>query len=224
MSREALARAREVVQRLRGLYGPLRPPGDTSDPFRVLIRTILSQNTSYKNELKAYRALEARVGITPEALARADLSVIEECVRPAGQHRQRARRLKEIARLVLERYGGDLWPLLTEEPVEEAKEELMSLPGVGRKTADILLLFCARRHVFPVDRHIMRITARLGLVKPPASYEAVRSLFEQALDTPEELLFAHLAIIRLGREICQARRPRCQACPLADICPTGASI
>ena len=217
----ALERLREAVRRLRALYGSLGPPGDTSDPFRVLVRTVLSQNTSYKNELKAFRALEERVGVEPEALASADLSAIEEAVRPAGQHRQRARRLKEIARLVLERYNGDLWPLLLREPVEEAREELMSLPGVGRKTADILLLFCARRHIFPVDRHIMRITARLGLLEGPVGYEAVRRLFEEALEGAEELLFAHLAFIRLGREICRARRPKCGSCPLADLCPTA---
>lgn len=207
---------REAVRRLRTLYGPLRPPGDTSDPFRTLIRTLLSQNTSYKNEMKAYRALEEEIGVEPEKLANADLELIEKCVRPAGQQRQRAVRIKQVSELVLERYGGDLRPLLNSRPPEEARRELMTLPGVGRKTADIVLLFCAGRPVFPVDRHIKRIFVRLGLVGRE-DYEECRSLAERSL-RPEDYLFAHLAFIRFGREVCRARNPSCRSCPLADLC------
>ena len=203
------------------MYGQLEPPGDVDDPFRVLVRTILSQNTSYKNELRAFRALEAKIGVEPRALAEADVDAIAEAIRPAGQHRQRAPRIKAVAREVLERYGGDLWPLIRDKPLQEAREELMRLPGVGRKTADIVLLFCARRPVFPVDRHIARIIARLGLAGPKPGYEEVRSLVEQALSEPGNLLFAHLALIRLGREVCRARKPLCASCPLADLCETA---
>lgn len=212
---------REAVARLRALYGRLEPPGDTSDPFKVLVRTILSQNTSYKNELKAYRALEERLGVEPEKLARADVALIAECIRPAGQHRQRAIRIRQVAEAVLERYGGDLWALLKSEPLEAVRKELMGLPGVGRKTADIVLLFCARRPVFPVDRHIKRIFLRLGLIERE-DYEAARALAEEALE-PGDYLFAHLAFIRLGREVCRARRPSCPRCPLSDLCDRAAS-
>ena len=212
---------REAVARLKALYGRLEPPGDTSNPFKVLIRTILSQNTSYKNELKAYRALEERLGVEPGRLADADVELIAECIRPAGQHRQRAIRIRQVARAVLERYGGDLWALLKSEPLEAVRKELMSLPGVGRKTADIVLLFCAKRPVFPVDRHIKRIFLRLGLVDRE-DYEAVRALAEEALE-PDDYLSAHLAFIRLGREVCRARRPSCLKCPLSDLCDYAAS-
>jgi len=210
---------REVFKRLRELYGPLKPPGDTGDPFKVLVRTILSQNTSYKNELRAFRALEERVGVEPAALASADEEAIAEAIRPAGQHRQRAKRIKAVAELVLERFKGDLGSVLEEPDVEAARSALMGLPGVGRKTADIVLLFCARRPVFPVDRHILRIFNRLGILGPKPGYEEVRKAVEEALgDDPEALLFTHLALIRLGRETCRARRPNCQGCPIADLC------
>jgi len=211
---------REIVRRLKAIYGPLRPPGDLKDPFKVLIRTMLSQNTSYKNELKAFRALEGCVGIEPAKLASEDLSIIEECIRPAGQQRQRALRIKAAAREVLDKYGGDLWPLLRLEPLEEARRELMSLPGVGRKTADIVLLFCAGRPVFPVDRHIIRIFDRLGFIGPRPGYEDIRSFVEKALE-PGDYLFAHLALIKLGREICRARKPDCPSCPISDLCDLG---
>mgnify|MGYP000321247948 CR=1 FL=1 len=213
----AVEKVKEVVRRLKVLYGPISRPVEP-DPFKVLVRTILSQNTSYKNELRAFRRLEERVGVEPARLAEADLGAIEECVRPAGQHRQRARRIKEVARIVLERYGGDLGVLLSSGPVETVRAELMALPGVGRKTADIVLLFSARRPVFPVDRHIMRIFSRLGILGPRPGYEAIRAAVEEALSSPEELLFAHLALIRFGREICRAQRPRCDTCPLRDLC------
>jgi len=211
---------REAVERLKGLYGPLEPPGDVRDPFKVLIRTVLSQNTSYKNELRAFKALEERIGVEPSKLAEANEEAIAECIRPAGQHRQRARRIKEIARLVLELYGGDLWRLLRLEPVEEARGKLMGLPGVGKKTADIVLLFCARRPVFPVDRHILRIVSRMGLLGRRVDYDVVSDLAVRALE-PGDYLFAHLALIRLGREVCRARRPSCRACPIRDLCATG---
>jgi len=211
---------REVADRLRAFYGPsITFPSDVEDPFRVLVRTILSQNTSYKNELRAFKTLDERIGVSPEVLARASSEAIAEAIRVAGQHKQRSERIKKVAGLVLERFKGDLRSLISSRPVEEAREELMALPGVGRKTADIVLLFCARRPVFPVDRHIMRIFDRLGFLGPRPDYETIRAAVEEALgDDPEELLFAHLALIRLGREVCRAKRPSCASCPLSDLC------
>ena len=208
---------REIAQRLRRLYGDIRRPLDP-DPFRTLIRTILSQNSSYKNEVRAFRRLDEEIGVEPRRLAEADVGRIADCVRPAGQHRQRALRIKEVARRILEEHEGDLWGLLRDRPLEEARAELMRLPGVGRKTADIVLLFSARRHVFPIDRHILRIFSRLGLLGPRPDYEDIRRLVEEVLPTPEDLLFLHLALIRFGREVCRAQRPRCPSCPLADLC------
>ena len=119
--------------------------------------------------------------------------------------------------VVLERYGGDIKPVL-DKPYLEAREELMALPGVGQKTADVLLMFEAGKEVIPVDRHIFRITKRLELVPEKAGYEEVRQTLEAAAP-PGRHVDVHVLLIRFGREICQARNPKCGECFLGDICP-----
>ena len=201
----------KIVELYRSSWRPREP-----DPFRALVRTVLSQNTTFRNEVAAFRRLDGRVGVTPENIAEASEEEIAECIRPAGMHRVRARKLKALARAVLERYGGELGKVL-EKPLEEARGELMSLPGVGPKTADVVLMFNARKPVLAVDRHIMRISKRLGLVGERAGYEDVRKRLEASVP-PELYPEAHLALIRFGREVCRARNPRCPECPVRDAC------
>lgn len=200
-----------VVKLYRGSWRP-----SESDPFRALVRTVLSQNTTFRNEMTAFRRLERCLAITPESIAEASEGRIARCIRPAGMHRVRAGKLKALARAVLERYGGDLSKVL-EKPLEEAREELMSLPGVGPKTADVVLMFNAHKPVLAVDRHIMRVSKRIGIVDEEAGYEDVRRRLEEIMP-PELYPEAHLALIRFGREVCKARRPRCWECPVRDGC------
>ncbi len=212
-----MERTREILRRVLDHYRRgWRPEG--SDPFRVLIRTILSQNTSYRNERRAFERLEREVGVDPWSLAEADVEEIASAIRPAGMFRERAARIKEVAQLVLEKYAGDLRGVL-EKGFEEAREELMALPGVGRKTADLLLLFSAKKGVIPIDRHINRIAHRTGIVEGNAGYDEVRRRLEEAADE-DQYLDIHLALIQFGREICRARNPRCSECFLRDLCPT----
>ena len=211
-----MERVEEIVSRVLNRYGVIHPPR-IGDPFKGLIRTILSQNTSRANTQTAYRRLESLIGVEPRRLAEASIEEIAEAIRPAGMHRQRAGVIKRVAELVLRRYGGDLKPLL-DRPYEEARRLLMELPGVGRKTADVVLLFEGGFRVLPIDRHIHRIAVRLGLVPRGADYDEVRRTLEAAA-SPERYLDLHLALIRFGREICRARRPRCDACFLSDLCP-----
>ena len=103
--------------------------------------------------------------------------------------------------------------------MEEAREKLLDLPGVGPKTADIVLLFCAKRPVLPVDTHVNRISKRLGLVPPEADYEKIRKGL-QALYPSEEYLNVHMLFISLGREICKAKRPKHEECPVNHLCPS----
>ncbi|MCJ2519569.1 MAG: hypothetical protein LN412_01290, partial [Candidatus Thermoplasmatota archaeon] len=113
------------------------PPKDWTKgmrPFEVLVSVVISQNTAVANERRALKELRRRVGITPEALAKAPLRDLEEALRPAGLHRTRARRLKEIATLLSREHGGDL-PEILRRPMEQARDALLSLPGVGPKTA-----------------------------------------------------------------------------------------
>ncbi len=201
----------KIVELYRSSWRPREP-----DPFRALVRTVLSQNTTFRNEMAAFRQLDRCVGVAPENIAEASEEEIARCIRPAGMHRVRARKLKALARAVLERYGGDLGKVL-EKPLEEARRELMSLPGVGPKTADVVLMFNARKPVLAVDRHIMRVSKRIGLVGEKAGYEDVRVRLETILP-PELYPEAHLALIRFGREVCRARNPRCRECPVREAC------
>lgn len=187
------------------------------DSFRSLVRIILSQNTSYKNEAMAYKQLEATIGITPSNLANASVEKIADAIRPAGMFNLRGRTLKALAEVIIERYGGEIGPVL-EKPYVDTREELMGLPGVGPKTADVLLMFDAGKEVIPVDRHIFRITKRLRLVPEKAIYDDVRLALQKAAPSGRHI-DVHILLIRFGREVCRARKPRCHECFLLDICP-----
>lgn len=211
-----MGRAEEALSRLLRHYGR-RPAFKRLDTFRSLVRIILSQNTNYKNEAMAYQRLEESIGITPEGLSGSTVETISEAIRPAGMYNQRGRTLRLVAQAVMDRYGGELSPLL-DLPHAEAREALMALPGVGPKTADVLLLFNAGKEIVPVDRHIFRISKRLEIVGHRAGYEEVRLALETATP-PGRHEDVHVLLIRFGRELCRARSPRCPECFLGDICP-----
>ncbi len=193
------------------------------DPFKVLVGIVLSQNTSDANAIEAYRRLEERVGVEPRRLAEAPLESIEDAVRPAGLYRRRAWVLKNLAATVLERYGGDLWRLLR-RPWREARRELLSIPGIGVKTADVLLAnFVPEAEVLAVDTHISRVAKRLGVVGPRAGYEETSSRLIELLRGKIDLLEAHLKLIAVGRRYCRPRRPRCGECPLREVCKYAAA-
>ena len=209
-------KAETAVYRVLQEY-PVEFPPYNRDPFRGLVATILSQNTNRKNQTTAYERLEETVGITPESIDAAPTETIAEAIRPAGMHNQRSRTLKAISRAVMDKYGGDLRGVF-EKSFLEAREELMELPGVGFKTADVALMFVAGRQVVPVDRHIERICKRLEVVPGNASYEDIRRVLEDA-STPDRFREVHLSFIMFGRETCRAQRTKCSECTLNSICP-----
>jgi endonuclease-3 len=150
-----------------GMY----PEDMNRDPFKNVVVTILSQNTTEANCIRAYRGLASRFEVTPWSLARADEEELGEAIRSGGLYRVKARRIKQFSRAVLDDYGGDLSPILG-MPKGEAKERLMELPGIGDKTADVLLTTrYSYREVIPVDTHMDRLAKRLGIVEPNAGYE-----------------------------------------------------
>jgi endonuclease-3 len=132
-------------------------------------------------------------------------------------YNQRGKTLQAVASAVMGLYGGDIGPIL-DKPYPDAREELMALPGVGPKTADVLLMFDAGKEVIPVDRHIFRIMKRLRLVPEKASYDEVRLALEAAAP-PGRHEDIHVLLIRFGRDVCKAQNPRCPECFLRDLCP-----
>jgi endonuclease-3 len=188
--------------------------------FETLVQTILSQNTNDRNSEAAMRKLRRRYKINPETLAKARVRDLIPCIKQAGLYRSKAPRIREASRIIEERYGGRLTSVLN-RPYEQAKQELMTLPGVGPKTADILLAFVAKNPVIPVDTHIARVTKRLGIAPPNANYEKVRTSLEASIP-PRKRVRLHLSIIEFGREVCRAPKPRCTICPVNKLCPSSA--
>lgn len=187
--------------------------------FETLVQTILSQNTNDRNSEAAMRRLRKRYKINPRTLSKVQASELMPIIRQAGLYRSKAPRIIETSRIIDERYGGRLTRVLN-QPYYQAKDELMTLPGVGPKTADILLAFVAKNPVIPVDTHIARVTKRLGIARSNANYEEIRTSLE-ALISPRNRVRVHLSIIEFGREICKAPKPRCSICPVNRSCPSS---
>ncbi|MEM1589484.1 MAG: endonuclease III [Candidatus Bathyarchaeia archaeon] len=211
-------RAQKILERLRESFTLPRWISSRHDPFETLVITIISQNTSDRNTEKAFQNLSRKFPITPQALASAGTAEIEECLRVAGLYRNKAKVIKEVARIILEKFGGNLKTVLT-LPFEDARRTLLELPGVGPKTADVLLLFSAGQPTLPVDTHVKRVSKRLGLAPAKGDYEDVRCSL-QLLYKPEDYAAVHILLILLGRKYCKARNPNCGPCPVNVLCPS----
>jgi len=185
-----------------------------------LVLTILSQNTSDVNSGRAYEALRERYP-TWERLARARPSDLAVVIRPGGLANVKAPRILSILREIDERSDGSFdlsW--MRRASTAKVREYLLSLPGVGPKTAACVVAFSLGRPALPVDTHVHRVARRLGLIDQRTDAAKAHDVLEE--DVPAGIqIDMHVGLIRLGREICRAGRPRCEACPLQDLCPTA---
>jgi endonuclease-3 len=237
-------RVRAVRDRLRAVYGIPRmaPHGD---PLAELVLTVLSQSTNDRNRDVAYLRLRACLP-TWEAVRDAPVEAVEEAIRPGGISRVKSQRIQSILRAVSAGSrpaggvpggtartddkpldGGELskdegalsldW--LAHAPLEEARDYLTGLPGVGRKTAACVLLFAYGRREVPVDTHVSRVGTRLGLLRAGAPFPELHDQM-LALTPPGEELELHVNLLRHGRRTCHARSPACGACALARMCPS----
>jgi len=211
-------RPKKILEILRKTFTMPKWITSSEDPFRTLIVTIISQNTADANTRRAFEHLSNRFKITPEALAKAKETEIEECLKVAGLYRNKSKTIKHVSRTVLERYHGDLKPILS-LPTEEARNTLMQFPGVGPKTADVVLLFSAKQNTIPVDTHVNRVSKRLGLTPTKGNYETVRRALQSIYD-PKDYLRVHVLLIAHGRKYCKARNPKCKECPINTLCPS----
>jgi endonuclease-3 len=185
-------------------------------PVDELVSTILSQNTNDNNRDRAFNAMRA-VFPTWEQVRDAPVDEIISAIRPAGLANQKGPRIQQVLRqITIERGALDL-SFLSNLPLEEARAWLTKFNGVGPKTAAIVLCFSLGRPAFPVDTHIYRVTGRIGLRPERISVEEAHPFLEGVFP-PETYYSAHLNIIRLGREICGARKPNCPVCPVRDLC------
>jgi len=211
-------RSEKILQMLQKTFTMPKWTTSSKNPFETLIVTIISQNTANRNTAKAFENLSKHFKMTPEVLAKAETSQIEECLKVAGLYRNKAKTIKQISQIILEKFHGTLKPILS-LPFEEARKTFLQLPGVGPKTADVVLLFCSGKHTIPIDTHVNRVSKRLGLVPTNGDYETVRK-FLQSLYRSKDYLAIHVLFILLGRKYCRARNPCCNQCPLNPLCPS----
>lgn len=212
-------RVRAIAARLERRFGPLDPPR-RADPLDELVLTVLSQHTSDVNAERAFGDLCRAFPRSWGEIVAAPTGAVADAIRSGGLANSKAPRIQAILREVHDREGGfDLRRLAT-LPDEETRDYLMSLPGIGPKTAAVVLSFALGRDAMPVDTHVHRVTKRLAMIPPRASAERadriLHELIPDGLRTP-----MHVGFIRLGREICKAPTPRCRACPLRDLCPSA---
>ncbi|MCW4006407.1 MAG: endonuclease III [Candidatus Bathyarchaeota archaeon] len=186
--------------------------------FETLVVTIISQNTADTNTARAYENLQSHFEITPQALATADLNQIEAAIKSAGLYKAKAQAIKQASQELLQNHGGTLQNILA-MPTQQARETLMQFPGVGPKTADVVLLFSANQPTVPVDTHVNRVSRRLGLAPAKGDYEAVRCSLQELYD-PKDYLAVHMLLIEHGRKTCKARHPRCSECVVGTYCLT----
>lgn len=210
------ATALEAVRLLEAEYG--RPEKRRRRALDVLVGTILSQNTSGVNSRRAFQSLR---GAFPswQALADARVSEIARAIRPAGLSRTKAPHIRAIVRRLLQERGKADLQFLEHMPRKKAMEYLLSLPGVGQKTASCVLLFAFGKPVLPVDTHVHRLSRRLGLVPDSASPEQTQGALERIVPPGRRHSF-HVNLIAHGRSVCRPR-PKCSQCVLLRLCPEG---
>ena len=212
-------RLRRICEILERAYG--EKAVEPRNPVEVLVRTILSQNTNEKNTEEAFKSLTARFKY--EELLAASEEEIADAIRKGGLGRIKARRLKtalsalknaSMQRGGMQRSGGGFFHFLEDMEVEEAREFLTSIPGIGQKTASCVLCFGFRKNAFPVDTHIRRIFSRvLGIHSP----REIARLVERSIRSSKIVSF-HLNLIEHGRRVCKPQRLKCEICVLRELC------
>lgn len=216
--RKPRVKASDVMAGLAPLYGPVQwePRYNAAEE---LVYTILSQHTSDVNSGRAFRNLLSTFG-SLDAVAAATPESIEEAIRRGGLAKQKSVRIKTVLNEVIDEVGSYDLSFLAEMPLGEAKAWLTRFKGVGPKTAAIILCFALGMPAMPVDTHIYRVAQRLGLVGRKVSADKAHDILEP-LVPPEEVFAFHVYLIRHGRQVCKAQRPRCGDCVLAERCPSA---
>jgi endonuclease III len=206
-----------VLELLSAAYGPISWRREGS-PVAVLVQTILSQNTSDRNSRPAFGRLLASFSDWEE-VANASVRQICEVIKAGGLGMVKARYIKQALQEIQDERGGFDLEFLKNLPLDQARDWLMQLPGVGMKTASVVLLFSLGMPSLPVDTHVFRVTKRLGFIDSKVSAEKAHRLLEQ-LVAPGDVYQFHVLLIEHGRRTCKAQRPRCLECVLASLCPS----
>ena len=202
----------EIYNLLYDAYGPQHWwPGETA--IEIITGAILTQNTAWHNVKKAITNLKNADCLSPRKLHELKIEKLAELIKPAGYYNIKAKRLKNFINWLFDQYSGDL-NLLESVSTSQLREELLSINGVGRETADSILLYALERPIFVIDAYTARIAQRHHLADPEADYEQLRDLFESNLSQDVYLYNEfHALLVRTGYLYCKPK-PKCSECPL----------
>lgn len=210
-----------ITQNLEATYGV--PRNDShEDPLDELINTILSQSTTNINSHRAFASLKARFPDWEQA-RRARPASIAAAIKSGGLANVKSVVIKNILNDILTRRGNLDLSFLKTVSIDEARHFLLSLKGIGPKTAACVLLFCCKRAVFPMDTHIFRILRRMGLLPEKVGDESAHQMIEKLIP-PKKHYSLHINLIFHGRRICHPRNPKCNQCPLIEHCGFGRTL
>ncbi len=211
------AKAAEVYERLVAAQG-YRELVPRREPMHELISTMLSHRTTGHNEDLAYERMWQRFG-SWQAIRDAPVEELAEAIAPSNFAEAKAPNIQKTLARIIEERGEASINFLADLPAEQGLAWLMSLPGVGIKTASLTLLFCFAKPVLPVDTHVHRVSQRLGLIGPKVNPTAAHPLLEALLPHDAPVLYNfHVSMLRHGQKICVWSDPRCEKCPLTDLC------
>jgi len=219
--RAALNKIPEYIRVMTEAYGPFEAE-PRLDPTHEAVFTILSQHTSDINSSRAFGLLMERFG-SLEAVAQGGVADIERAISPGGLARIKAPRIKEFLNRVIELNGSLDLSFLREMPLQEAKEWLRQLPGIGPKSAGIVLNFALGMPAMAIDTHIYRVCQRLKFIGPKVSVDKAHDILEAAV-APEQVFQFHVSMINHGRQVCKAQRPLCDECVVGEDCPSRRQI
>ncbi|MBI5125170.1 MAG: endonuclease III domain-containing protein [Planctomycetes bacterium] len=190
-------------------------PGD--GPFEVLVGAVLAQNTNWGNVERAIKNLKAAGKLSPEGLHKTKLPELAQLIRPAGYFNVKAKRLKNLIDWFFENYNGSLKEMFSEK-LDPLREGLLSVKGIGRETADSILLYAGDTPSFVVDAYTYRVLSRHLLIPEDSTYEEIKSFFEDNLPKDIQLYNEyHALLVRVGKDYCKPRNPRCRECPLGEL-------
>jgi len=208
---------------MSGALGPMHWwPAET--PFEVIVGAILTQSTAWGNVERAIANLRSARMLTPSAMLRARTPRLAALIRPSGYFRQKAKKLKAFVQFLHTEYGGSLKQMF-QTPTRPLREQLLSVHGIGRETADSILLYAGNHAVFVVDAYTHRIFGRHGITDGKPDYEKVRSLFEEALPRDPKLFNEfHALIVNTGKNWCRKTASRCDDCPLRPLLPASSPM
>lgn len=207
----------KIRQTLFEYYGSLNWwPADT--PFEVCVGAILTQNTAWSNVEKAIENLKKENLLSCEAIYNADINFLAELIKPSGYFNQKAKKLKAFCEFLKEGFNCNLDSFFNSASIEKLREKLLSIWGIGKETADSILLYAGGKPVFVVDAYTKRVFSRHGICKENIDYDELKLLVENSIQKNVDFYNEfHASLVYIGKDFCKKKNPLCDKCPLKDL-------